>query len=276
MGQNQNKNDSSDNRKPSPKKQTTSSPKRERISSPQKERIPSPQKEIIPSPKKETGPSFMRQVGSTILDFAPGISSIKSAQEAITGENYITGEKLSTQERLISGASVFLPLIKTGKNVINTTAKIAKNVNKTNKIIEGEKNILKSEKAINNIGRRGAKHEGLRKHDIPTSQQPDKSVYNHHLKYENGNPQKKREDWTGTKRTETYKDRNNPNREVIVREDVGHEFIKDGKVERIDKHFNFEVREEGKPTIKDKKHYYFNTTKKQEKQSPNTVKNENI
>ena len=58
---------------------------------------------------------------STALDFVPGVSSVKGAYEAYTGEDPITGEKLSNAERSLSlvGIIPFGNFLKSGKHFKN-------------------------------------------------------------------------------------------------------------------------------------------------------------
>ena len=58
---------------------------------------------------------------STALDFVPGVSSVKGAYEAYTGEDPITGEKLSNAERSLSFVSIipFGNFLKSGKYLKN-------------------------------------------------------------------------------------------------------------------------------------------------------------
>ena len=58
---------------------------------------------------------------STALDFVPGVSSVKGAYEAYTGEDPITGEKLSNAERSLSLVSIipFGNFLKSGKYLKN-------------------------------------------------------------------------------------------------------------------------------------------------------------
>ena len=58
---------------------------------------------------------------SSVLDFAPGVSSVKGAYEVYTGEDPITGEKLSYTQRALSlvGIIPFGNFLKSGKNLKN-------------------------------------------------------------------------------------------------------------------------------------------------------------
>ena len=58
---------------------------------------------------------------STALDFIPGVSSVKGAYEVFTGEDAITGEKLSYTERSLSlvGIIPFGNFLKSGKYLKN-------------------------------------------------------------------------------------------------------------------------------------------------------------
>ena len=58
---------------------------------------------------------------SLALDFVPGVSSIKGAYEAYTGEDPVTGEKLSNTERSFSLVSIipFGNFFKSGKYLKN-------------------------------------------------------------------------------------------------------------------------------------------------------------
>jgi len=60
----------------------------------------------VPPPAKET----WKRAVSTGIDFLPGPGDVKAAQEAITGENLITGEDLGPWERVLAGAGV-LPFV---------------------------------------------------------------------------------------------------------------------------------------------------------------------
>lgn len=66
--------------------------------------IPTEQEEF-----KATG-SMRNSLLSGILDFSPGVGDIKGAQEAITGRNYLTGDRLGGWERGLS-ALAMLPFI---------------------------------------------------------------------------------------------------------------------------------------------------------------------
>lgn len=59
--------------------------------------------------KKAKMPStgFMRQAGSMGLDFIPVVGNVKSGIEAIMGKDLVTGQKLSTTERIIAGVGIF-------------------------------------------------------------------------------------------------------------------------------------------------------------------------
>uniref|UniRef100_UPI001FDF20D5 pre-toxin TG domain-containing protein n=1 Tax=Paenibacillus daejeonensis TaxID=135193 RepID=UPI001FDF20D5 len=54
------------------------------------------------------------------LDLAPGIGNVKGGAQAIFGENLVTGEELSTSERIWEGVSVlpFGSWIKKGRNLL--------------------------------------------------------------------------------------------------------------------------------------------------------------
>ena len=83
-----------------------------------------------------------KTVVSSGLDYVPVVSNIKGAVEAISGKDYITGEKLSTGDRVLSGISS-LPggnYIKAAKNV-NKVCNFAK---KTNTVIKNEAKIGKN------------------------------------------------------------------------------------------------------------------------------------
>ena len=80
---------------------------------------------------------------STALDFAPGVSSIKGAYEAYTGEDLITGEKLSYAERSLS----FVSIIPFGNFLKN--GKYLKNGQKFFKAAERAKKVGKMKNAIN-------------------------------------------------------------------------------------------------------------------------------
>ena len=60
-------------------------------------------------------------LASFALDFVPGVSSVKGAYEAYTGEDPITGEKLSNAERSLSFVSIILfgNFLKSGKYLKN-------------------------------------------------------------------------------------------------------------------------------------------------------------
>ena len=58
---------------------------------------------------------------SFVLDFVPGVNSLKGAYEVYTGEDPITGEKLSYTERSLSlvGIIPFGNFLKSGKHLKN-------------------------------------------------------------------------------------------------------------------------------------------------------------
>jgi len=60
----------------------------------------------VPPPPSE----MMPKLGSMILDFIPGLGDIKSGQEAIMGQDLITGDKLENWQRWLAGAGA-LPFI---------------------------------------------------------------------------------------------------------------------------------------------------------------------
>jgi len=245
----------------SPKKENNSSPKNEINYNPKKENNSNPKKENDSSPKKETDPSTKSQIASTVLDFCPVVSNVKSGIECITGKNYITGEKLSTLERVISGLSAIpgVNYLKAGKNVTKVS-KIAKTVNKGNKMMKEEKIISKEIKTVQEIKRHGGFGQAKRSAGIPKSQQPDQIKYYEKTHYENIGKEKGEK--TGCIREYIFKDKNNPDRVVIIREDLGHKYIENGKlVDSRGSHFHVEVHEKGKPTFNDKKHYDFDITK---------------
>ena len=227
-----------------------SSPKKERRPSPKKERSPSPKKERSPSPKKEVGPSTKNIIISTVLDFVPVVSNVKSMAEAITGKNYITGEKLSNCERIVSTSMICGGAFLKAAKKVTEAAKFTKTVNNINKIMKEEKIISKN--VIEKTRRHGTFNEAKRNHGIPRSQQPDIVEYNYKSKYINYG--KNDEDKVGKIREYVFKDKNIPNREVIIREDLGHKFGE----QKIGHHFNVEVRKNGK-IINDKKHYYIDS-----------------
>ncbi|MBM6619980.1 pre-toxin TG domain-containing protein, partial [Bacillus suaedaesalsae] len=59
--------------------------------------------------KKAKMPStnFMKQAGSIGLDMIPVVGNIKSGLEAIMGRDLVTGQKLSTADRIIAAAGIF-------------------------------------------------------------------------------------------------------------------------------------------------------------------------
>ncbi|MBM6617228.1 pre-toxin TG domain-containing protein, partial [Bacillus suaedaesalsae] len=59
--------------------------------------------------KKAKMPStnFMKQAGSMGLDMIPVVGNIKSGLEAIMGRDLVTGQKLSTADRIIAAAGIF-------------------------------------------------------------------------------------------------------------------------------------------------------------------------
>ncbi len=77
------------------------------------------------------------------LDFVPGVSSVKGVYEAYTGEDPITGEKLSNAERSLS----FVSIIPFGNYFKN--AKYLKNGQKFFKAAERAQNAGKMKNAIN-------------------------------------------------------------------------------------------------------------------------------
>ena len=86
---------------------------------------------------------------SSGLDFVPVVSNVKGAVEAISGKDYITGEKLSFGERVLSGISA-IPggnYIKAVKNV-NKASNFVKNVNKTSNFAKKTNTIIKNEEKI--------------------------------------------------------------------------------------------------------------------------------
>ena len=107
------------------------------------------------------------------------------------------------------------------------------------------------------ISRHGAFNEAKKNHDIPKCQQPDKVEYNYKSKYINCG--KKDNEKEGKIREYFFKDKNNPNKEIIIREDLGHKYPDDPEQNR-GHHFNVDVHENGK-TINDKKHYDFDLKK---------------
>ena len=80
---------------------------------------------------------------SSALDFVPGVSSVKGAYETYTGEDPITGEKLSNAERSLS----FVCIIPFGNYFKN--AKYLKNGQKFFKAAERAQKTGKMKNAIN-------------------------------------------------------------------------------------------------------------------------------
>lgn len=82
---------------------------------------------------------FMRQAGSMGLDFIPVVGNVKSGIEAIMGKDLVTGQKLSTTERIIAGVGIFtggagktaLKGISAGVSLGLTSSKAAKAVKAT-------------------------------------------------------------------------------------------------------------------------------------------------
>ena len=87
---------------------------------------------------------------SSALDFVPGVSSVKGAYETYTGEDPITGEKLSTAERSLSLVSIipFGNFLKSGKYL--------KNGQKFFKAAERAQKVGKMKNAIN-FGKAGGR-----------------------------------------------------------------------------------------------------------------------
>ena len=86
---------------------------------------------------------------SSGLDFVPVVSNVKGAVEAISGKDYITGEKLSFGERVLAGISA-IPggnYIKAVKNV-NKASNFVKNVNKTSNFAKKLILLLKTRKKL--------------------------------------------------------------------------------------------------------------------------------
>ena len=79
---------------------------------------------------------------SSALDFVPGVSSVKGAYETYTGEDPITGEKLSNAERSLSFVSI-IPFDNYFKN-----AKYLKNGQKFFKAAERAQKVGKMKNAI--------------------------------------------------------------------------------------------------------------------------------
>lgn len=187
-----------------------------------------------------TKEKIIRSGTSTALDFVPGLSNVKGFIEFSSGKDYITGEKLTKVERAFSLISS-IPggnYIKAA-NGIGKVSKIAKNINKSEKIFKEEKQLEKISQNV--IKRHGAFNEAKKNSNIPRKQQPDIVRYN----------KKKEGDWI---REYTYKDENIPNRVVIIREDKGHTF--DDPTQNRGPHFNVKIYENDK-CKKDKKHYEF-------------------
>ena len=87
---------------------------------------------------------------SSALDFVPGVSSVKGAYETYTGEDPITGEKLSNAERSLSFVSIipFGNFLKSGKYL--------KNGQKFFKAAERAQKVGKMKNAIN-FGKAGGR-----------------------------------------------------------------------------------------------------------------------
>ena len=89
----------------------------------------------------------LKDIASSVLDFVPGVGNVKSLEEAITGKNAITGEKLSIAERGLSllGALPGGNFLKNGKHLKNAKKffKAAQRAKKAGKI----KNAAKFAKA---------------------------------------------------------------------------------------------------------------------------------
>ena len=63
----------------------------------------------------------LKGIASSALDFAPVVGNLKNIGEAVTGEDLITGQKLSTTERALSllGAIPGFNLFKNSKHLKN-------------------------------------------------------------------------------------------------------------------------------------------------------------
>ena len=99
-------------------------------------------------------------IASTALDFIPGVSSVKGAYEVFTGEDAITGEKLSYTERSLSlvGIIPFGNFLKSGKYLKNgqkffkaaeRAQKVGKMKNSMNFAKAGGRAMTKANKAQN-------------------------------------------------------------------------------------------------------------------------------
>ena len=77
---------------------------------PQTPKIEAPRQTQIQSVVK-TEPSILQQGTSLGVGFVPVAGDIKDVQETLTGVDLITGEKLSTVDRTITGATIILPVV---------------------------------------------------------------------------------------------------------------------------------------------------------------------
>jgi len=85
--------------------------------------------------------SFKRQAGSMALDFIPVVGNIKSGIEAMTGRDIVTGEKLSSTDRIVAGIGVFtggagktaLKGIKAGSGFVSNSVETIARGSKTTK-----------------------------------------------------------------------------------------------------------------------------------------------
>ncbi|MFD0588482.1 pre-toxin TG domain-containing protein [Paenibacillus sp. GCM10027627] len=69
--------------------------------------------------EKKKGPGWLAKGFSFALDFVPIVGNVKSAIEAISGKDVITGEKLSTAERWLAAAGTFIPWVRKADTVID-------------------------------------------------------------------------------------------------------------------------------------------------------------
>ena len=109
----------------------------------------------------------LKDIASSVLDFVPGVGNVKSLEEAITGKNAITGEKLSIAERGLSllGALPGGNFLKNGKHLKNgqkflKAAQRAQNAGKIKNAVNFAKagaRAMKKANWVQNLLRTGAK-----------------------------------------------------------------------------------------------------------------------
>lgn len=96
-------------------------------------------------------PDWLSQAGSVAAGFLPGLGEAQDLVGAVAGYDLVSGQDLSTSERVISGAAVALPFV--GGSLINKVVKGGE------KVVEAVQGTEKAASTITENAAKGAAHE---------------------------------------------------------------------------------------------------------------------